>query len=174
MIIHLKQMKRIIILCGLFLLIYLKISAQIITGTYAIQNIKTGKNLRPYEAGRQDGNKIVLYDHVEWKCMTWNFINVEGNAYQLKNLFTSKTFEPAGSPKAGCNLDQQKLVPGNLAQAWEFVGAGNESYNIRLKGTELYITVADASGTTNSSIILQTKQNSDLQLWRLVKQNPSF
>ena len=154
-------MKRIIILSGLIFFICLKVLAQTINGTYAIQNVKTGKNLRPYEAGRQDGNQIVLYDHVEWKCMTWDFMNAEGNTYQLKNLLTSKTFEPSGPPKAGCSLEQQKLVLDNLAQEWDFIGAGKESYNIRLKGTELYITVGDASGKTNSAIILQPKQNSE-------------
>ncbi len=41
-----------------------------IKSTYAVQNVKTGKNLRPYNAGIDNGNKIVLYNHHEWKCMT--------------------------------------------------------------------------------------------------------
>ena len=105
--------------------------------------------------------------------MTWDFIHVKDNIYQLKNLFTLKTFQPAGNPKAGSTLDQQVLVSGNAQQEWEFIPAGDNSYFIRLKGTELYISLSEASGKTNSSIILQTKQNSDLQIWKLVKQNPS-
>jgi hypothetical protein len=166
-------MKRIITLLGLTLLFSLNIMSQVITGTYAIQNVKTGKNLRPYEAGGQDGNRIVLYDHVEWKCMTWDFIQVNDNTYQLKNLFTSKTFQPAGNAVAGCTLEQKKIVSGNAVQEWEFISAGNGTFYIRLRGTELYITLADASGKTNSAIILQPKNNPDLQLWKLVKQNPS-
>ena len=165
-------MKRMIFLCVLCVGFFLNAAAQTIIGTYAIQNVKTGKNLRPYEAGKQDGNKIVLYNHVEWKCMTWDFIHVKDNIYQLKNLFTLKTFQPAGNPKAGSTLDQQVLVSGNAQQEWEFIPAGDNRYFIRLKGTELYISLSDASGKTNSSIILQTKQNSDLQIWKLVKQNP--
>lgn len=154
--------------------ISLNLTAQTISGTYAIQNIKTGKNLRPFEAGSQDGNKIVLYNHVEWKCMTWDFIHVDGDIYQLKNLFTSKTFQPLGNTSAGCTLEQRKLVPGSVGQEWEFIRAGKESYYIRLKGTELYITISDASGMVNSSIILQPKKDIDLQLWKLVRQNPTI
>ena len=154
--------------------ISINLTAQRISGTYAIQNIKTGKNLRPFEAGSQDGNKIVLYNHVEWKCMTWDFIHTDGDTYQLKNLFTSKTFQPLGNSSAGCTLEQQKLIPGRVVQEWEFVREGKDSYYIRLKGTELYITISDASGKTNSSIILQPKRDTDLQLWKLVGQNPTM
>lgn len=167
-------MKKIILLCSLFILLSLNLISQVISGTFAIQNTKTGKNLRPYDAGRQNGNKIVLYDHVEWKCMTWDFIHVTDNTYQLKNLFTSKTFQPVGKAESGCTLDQQVIVSGSPVQEWEFIDTGNKNYNIRLKGTELYITLSDASGKTNSDIILKSKQNSDLQSWKLVKQNPSF
>jgi hypothetical protein len=160
-------------LCSLVFLFSMNSITQAINVTYAIQNVKTGKNLRPYEAGGQDGNKIVLYNHVEWKCMTWNFINISGNTYQLKNLFTSKTFQPAGDAKDGCTLEQQKLVSGNAVQEWEFISAGKDSYLIRLKGTELYITLSDPLGKTNSAIVLKPKTSSDLQLWKLVKQNPS-
>ena len=167
-------MKRTIFLCSLAFLFSMNAMTQAINGTYAIQNVKTGKNLRPYEAGGQDGNKIVLYNHVEWKCMTWNFINIKDNTYQLKNLFTSKTFQPSGDAKAGCTLEQQKLVSGNSAQEWEFIPSWDDSYLVRLRGTELYITLSDASGKTNSAIVLLPKTSSDLQLWRLVKQNPSM
>jgi hypothetical protein len=166
-------MKKTITLCILALCVSLNVMAQTINGTFAIQNVRTGKNLRPFEAGSQDGNKIVLYNHIEWKCMTWDFINIKDNTYQLKNLFTSKTFQPEGNAIAGCALNQQKLIAGSPAQQWEFVPAGDNNYYIRLKGTELYITLSDASGKTNSAIVLQPKQNSDLQLWRLVRQNPT-
>jgi len=153
------------------LLIITSASAQIISGTYAIQNTKSGKNLRPYEAGSQDGNSIVLYNHVEWKCMTWNFINVEGNTYQLKNLYTSKTFQPKEVPvKTGSSLVQEPISKSALQQ-WEFIKTGNNSYYIRPKGTELYITAL--SDQTNSDIILKEKRSDDSQLWRLVEQHPN-
>jgi hypothetical protein len=165
-------MKRLLtIFFGNLLLISI-ISAQTIDGTYAIQNTVTGKNLRPFDAGGQNGNRIVLYNHVEWKCMTWQFINVTENTYQLKNLFTSKTFQPKESSfKSGSSLEQQPLST-SLMQQWEFIKAPDESYMIRLKGTELYITAT--SDKTNSDIILLERQSNSLQSWRLVAQNPDM
>ncbi len=138
---------------------------------YAIQNVKTGKNLRPYNAGVEDGNKIVLYNHAEWKCMTWQFIQVEGETYQLKNLYTSKTLQPSSMPESGVALWQQPLGS-DILQYWEFIEQPDNKYLIRLKDTDLYITIS--SDKTNSSIILMPKQNSSNQQWKLVEQNPRF
>lgn len=103
-------MKKIFLLvAGIFLLSSFT-AAQTISETYDIQNTVTGKNLRPYEAGDQNGNRIVLYDHVEWKCMTWKFISSGGNTYQLKNLFTSKSIQSKEMPaKEGSTLEQQPI-----------------------------------------------------------------
>jgi hypothetical protein len=103
------------------LLIVASASSQTIIGTYAIQNTTSGKNLRPYEAGGQNGNRIVLYSHVEWKCMTWDFINLGDNIYQLRNLFTSKTFQPKEtSVKSGSSLEQQPISK-SVLQQWGLV-----------------------------------------------------
>ena len=165
-------MKNILLLvAGIFFLSSFT-AAQTISGTYAIQNSVTGKNLRPYDAGSQNGNRIVLYDHVEWKCMTWKFISMGDNTYQLKNLFTSKTFQPKEMPaKDGSTLEQQP-ISNTDSQLWEFIGAPDNSFYIRLKGTELYVTTS--SSQTNTNIILQKKQGNAMQLWRLVAQNPSM
>lgn len=142
-----------------------------IKSTYAVQNVKTGKNLRPYNAGIDDGNKIVLYNHHEWKCMTWQFIQVEGETYQLKNLYTSKTLQPSSKPESGVTLWQQPLKNNSL-QYWEFIKQPDETYLIRLKNTNFYVTIS--SDKANSPIILMPKQNSSSQQWKLVKQNPWF
>ena len=75
-----------------------------LTRSFAIQNVQTGKNIRPYNSGTSNGNRIVLYDHNEWKCLTYEFIHVEKNIYQLKNLYTQKTFEPSSSLQSGVSL----------------------------------------------------------------------
>jgi hypothetical protein len=68
--------------------------AQVIHGTYAIKNEQTGMLLRIKDANGKNGTPLVAYNPVNWKCMTWDFKHVEGQTYQLKNLFTSKTFQP--------------------------------------------------------------------------------
>lgn len=145
------------------------IKAQTINGTYAIQNVQTGKNLRPYAAGKGDGNPLVLYNHHKWKCMTWEFIHMEGETYQLKNLYTAKTFQPSSKTEEGVSLWQQPIKEENQ-QYWEFIEQADNTYLIRLKGTDLYVTAS--SDKTNSNIILMPKQNSVAQQWKLIKQKP--
>ena len=165
-------MKKLLLILLVNILMIDVATSQIIQGTFAIQNITTGKNLRPYDAGNQNGNRIVSYNHVEWKCMTWDFKHIGDSTYQLKNLFTSKTFQGKETPaKQGTKLEQQPLST-SAAQHWTFIKIAKNTYNIRLKGTELYITAS--SSDTNSDIILQGKQKNALQSWKLVAQNPNM
>src|SRR5262245_58818336 len=98
----------------------INVNAQTIEGRFAIQNIQTEKNIRPFEAKKDDGNKVILYNHHWWKCMTWEFINVKDNVYQLKNRYTFKTFEPSATAKTGVSLWQQPLKE-DQTQYWEFI-----------------------------------------------------
>lgn len=139
--------------------------------TYAIQNVSTGKDIRVLNVGVKDGTKVILYTHNEWECLTWQFIQLEDSTYLLKNLCTQKTFEPSSVPKAGVDLWQKSLGGSNL-QHWEFIKQADDTHLIRLKNTELYLTATSADD--NSSIVLMPKQDSDKQLWRLIKQNPIY
>jgi hypothetical protein len=89
--------------------------------------------------------------------MTWDFIHVEGQSYQLKNLFTGKTFQPKNKIAEGSSLEQQPLSTEAANQQYEFIQIKNDVYIIKLKGTELYVTPADKNGSTNSEIILEKK-----------------
>lgn len=136
--------------------------------TFAVQNVKTGMNIRPYNAGIDDWVKMIQYKHADWECMTWQFIQVEDGSYLLKNLYTHKTFQPAAA-EAGVALWQQPLEA-NRYQYWELIKNSDETCLIRLKGTELYVTVLSAE--SNSSVILMPLQNSLEQQWRLIEQHP--
>ena len=139
--------------------------------TYAIQNVKTGKDIRVHNAGIDDEARIILYPHHNWECMTWQMIRLEGNTYLLKNLYTQKTFLPSSSPDSGVWLWQKPLGGDNL-QYWEFLKQPDGTYLIRLAGTELYITIS--SGKNNADIILGQMKNSDEQKWKLIEQHPIF
>lgn len=142
-----------------------------ISGAFAIRNIETGKDIRPYNADTANDNDIILYPHHKWKCLTWEFAHIDGVAYQLKNLYTGKTFEPASSTEDGVALWQQP-INGESGQYWEFIEQEDESYLIRLLDTDLYITVS--SSKTNSAIVLMPIQDSDAQKWTLIEQYPRF
>ena len=139
------------------------------TNTYAIQNVGMGKDIRVHNAENEDGAKIILYSHNNWECMTWQLIGLEDNTFLLKNLYTQKSFQPSSSPKAGVDLWQQTLG-GSRLQYWEFLEQPDQSFRIRLKDTELYLTAT--SDENDSAIVLMPEQDSEKQLWRLIRQNP--
>ena len=146
---------------------------QIIKGTYAIKNVATGLLLRIKDANKKDGTPLVAYSPVNWKCMTWEFQQVEGQTYQLKNLFTGKTFQANGTPAENVNLVQRPLV-GSEQQQYEFLPAGDSTFFIRLKGTGFYLTPSDTQGGVNSEIILAGKNNDKSQQWTIYRQDPAF
>lgn len=137
--------------------------------TYAIQNVATGNALRPKNANYENGVELISYPLKNWECITWEMIEIDTNTYLLKDLFTEKTFQPKSEPKEGVGLWQQSLG-GTALQHWEFLKQTEETYLIRLKGTELYLTTS--SDKTDSAIILMPKLNNKTQFWKLIRQTP--
>lgn len=149
--------------------------AQVITGTYAIKNEQTGMLIRIKDANSKNGTPLVAYSPVNWKCMTWDFKHVEGTTYQLKNLFTGKTFQSKdGTPAEGVILEQQPLVMTQANQQYDFIEVKKDVYLIRAKGTELYITPVDKDGATDTGITLAKKNGSKLQQWAIYEQKPTM
>lgn len=147
--------------------------SQEIQGTYAIKNSETGMLLRIKDAQRSNGTPLVAYPAVNWKCVTWDFKHVDGQHYQLENLFTGKTFQ-AIDPTTGSALQQQTLVAKQSNQQYEFIPAGKNVFLIRLKGTDLYVTPSDANGDINSTIVLANKNSGKLQQWMIYEQKPTM
>lgn len=147
--------------------------SQVISGTFAIKNIQTDMVLRIEEANRNNGTSLVAYHPVNWKCVTWEFHHVENNTYQLKNLFTGKTFQPVETAD-NIYLEQQPLLNPNKSQQYEFISVADNQYFIKLKDTELYLTPSDIDKTVNSRIILAKKTGGKDQLWMIHKQTPKM
>ncbi len=148
---------------------------QEIKGTFAIKNVQTGMLLRPLDANNKNETPIVAYSPTNWKCMTWDFTQVEGNTYYLRNLLTKKTFQPSnGQLSEGMSLEQQPVDEHSKLQQWEFIPAGKNSFTIRLKGTGYYLTPSEESGSTNSKIILSSKRPDKLQYWTIYEQHPTM
>ncbi len=138
--------------------------------TFAIQNVGSGKNLRPFEAGRHDGNRVVLYDHHWWRCLTWSFTRVGEDRFRLTNFYTGHTLAAASSLAVEIPLVQRESPSEDTL--WELVAQLGGAYAIRLAGTELYITAS--SPETNSAITLSPFTDDDSHKWRLVPQRPWF
>lgn len=137
--------------------------------TYAIQNIETGLNIRPFDATIYNETPVIQYTHQNWECISWEFIKLEDNTFLLKNLYTEKTFQPKSAPKEGVEIWQQSLG-GTKWQYWEFIKQHDGTYLIKLKDYDLYLTAG--SKELNSPIILKSLQNSNTQKWKLIRQNP--
>lgn len=134
--------------------------AQTIHGTYAIKNVATGMVLRIKDANTANGTPIVPYSPVNWKCVTWDFKNIEGQTYQLKNLFSGKTLQQKGAA-----LEEQPIAN----QQYEFLPGEKNSYLIRVEGTEMYITQGE-----DEIILAAKKKDVQSQSWTLVEQHPTM
>lgn len=148
--------------------------AQDIKGNYAIKNVQTGMLLRIKDANSKNGTPIVAYYPENWKCMTWNFKKTEANTYQLQNLFSNKTLQPISAAAANVAFEEQPLVSGDAKQQYEFIKVKKDTYMIKLKGTDLYVTPADGKGSVNSAIILAAKRTTPGQLWNIYEQAPTM
>lgn len=148
--------------------------AQNIKGTYAIQNVQTGMYLRIKDANSKDGTPIVAYSPVNWKCVTWDFQQQDGQTYALVNLFSRKTMQPKGDAANGVSLEERPVAASSASQQYEFIPVEKGTYMIRFKGTELYVTPADEQGAENTATILAPKRNSKLQYWTLHEQHPTM
>lgn len=166
-------MKKLILLAA-FVLNAAFVFAQDIKGNYAIKNVHTGMLLRIKDANSKNGTPIVAYYPENWKCMTWNFKKTDANTYQLQNLFSSKTLQPISSAAANVAFEEQPLVAGAQQQQYEFIAIKKDTYMVKLKGTDLYLTPADAKGTVNSAIILAPKKGTPDQLWSIYEQAPTM
>lgn len=156
-------------------LIVTSIHAQdIIKGTYAIKNVLTGMVLRIKDANSKAGTPIVAYDPVNWKCVTWDFQHVDGQTYQLKNLFSGKTMQPINATAAdGIAMEEQPMNNSDVQQ-YEFIPVEKSIYLIKIKGKDLYVTPSDKDGKVNSQIILAKKDGSKLQQWTINEQHPTM
>ncbi len=145
-----------------------------IKGNYAIRNADNGMLLRVKDANGKNGTPLVCYYPENWKCMTWEFKSQGDNVYQLRNLFTSKTFMPQLTAAAGVSMEEQPLVIGNAEQQYEFEKAGEKTYRIKLKGTSLYLTPANKSKDANVPVILAAKTDDKNQQWTIYEQSPTM
>ncbi|RFM32598.1 RICIN domain-containing protein [Chitinophaga silvisoli] len=140
-------------------------SAQTIHGTYAIKNVASGMVLRIKDANTANGTPIVPYSPVNWKCVTWDFRNVEGQTYQLKNLFSGKTLQAKTAASEGVTLEEQPIAD----QQYELLPGEKNTYLIRVKGTELYITQGE-----DNIVLAAKKKDLKSQSWILVEQHPTM
>lgn len=142
-----------------------------IAGTFAIRNVKSGLQLRVKDAAGANGTPLVMYNPIEWKCMTWDFRAAGGSSYQLENVLTKKTVQQKNTGE-NSTLEEQPLTEKSAAQLYEFLPADKDRYRIKLKSADLYLT--DVQGEVNAPVVLAKKADSPAQLWTLHEQHPTL
>ena len=166
-------MKKYLFIIALLSVFTITVVAQTIKGNFAIKNVQTSLLLRIKDANTKNGTPLVGYTPQNWKCMTWNFKHIEGNTYELQNLFSAKTFIPvSGKAADGIALEEQPLPAANKTQQYEFIAVDNSAYLIKLKDTDLYITAT--SSDVNAAIIMAKKSASQNQQWTIYNQEPTM
>lgn len=148
--------------------------AEVQPGIYSLRNQESGLLLRPRDAGRKDGNTMVLYPEYNWKCLKWDVAPTD-HGCTLRNLFTDKTFQPADfSPKAGMPVLQQTIDPAEKLQRWEILPSADGYVKIRLAGTDLYLMPATPNAEVNTALVLGPWKNLPAQHWKMeAKERPS-
>ncbi len=89
-------------------------------------------------------------------------------------MLTNKTFQPVAAANSDVAFDEQPLVPNDAKQQYEFIPVKKDTYLIKLKGTDLYVTPADPKGEANSAIVLAAKKGTPDQQWFIYEQAPTM
>lgn len=134
--------------------------------TYAMQNVGNDKVLRVLDAGTADSVPIILYSLHNWECIMWQVIALEDGSCLLKNLYSQKAMEA----NLNDNTLWQQTMGGTSRQYWVMEALGEETFRLRLRDSNLYLTAT--SSETNSEPKLLSATDDENQLWRLVRQTP--
>lgn len=141
--------------------------------TYQIRNAKYSELLRPRDANSANGTLIVLYPAQPWKCMTWRLKPAGESAFQLKNLFTSKTFSTSADTNAPRRLVTQVPLAGDAGGSqWQFTKLVDGNYKITEVNSGQALTAVKADGGSEAEIVVASWQNQDEQKWILEKIDP--
>ncbi|TDW61597.1 ricin-type beta-trefoil lectin protein [Novosphingobium sp. PhB55] len=136
--------------------------------TFAIQNVETGKNIRPKGGRSFEGNSVVVYNLHKWGCLTWRYVPAADGSVLLANVYSKKMLGVSGQTTPGATLAQYARSSSSVS--WDIEEHADGSFLIRLHGTQLYVTAT--SGEINSAVVLAPPNGSNLQNWRLIKQKP--
>jgi hypothetical protein len=139
--------------------------------TFQVRNKKFTDLLRPEDASSADGTRIVLYPRQHWKCLTWSFHPAGESAFQLQNLYTSKTFAADSAENAKLFLKQVPFAknPGERP-TWKVVRLADGTVKITDAKSGKALTAVP--GDHGTGVMLADWQDTDEQKWELLKIDP--
>lgn len=134
-----------------------------------IQNKVSGNVLRPKDASWGNNIPIVLFNDINWACVTWDFVKTSENAYILVNQYTNKSFKPKdATPVIGTQVVQTSYDISKPELTWEFILLENGYYKIKCGKKDLFLSSISVEGKEGSLVILKKWENKPEQMWKLI------
>jgi len=142
--------------------------------TYQIRNVKYSELLRPRDANNAIGTPIVLYPAQPWKCMTWRLEPTGKSAFQMKNLFTSKTISAGANTNAAQRFVAQVPLVRDAggSPSWQFTQLADGNYKITEPNSGQALTAIKTEGGSEVKVVVVPWQNQAEQKWILEKIDP--
>ena len=145
-----------------------------LAGSFQVRNQKYGDLLRPEEANRADGTRIVLYPAQPWKCMTWKLQGSGDPGFQLQNHFTGKTFAAeAGADKAEPAVTQVPFSKKPEERpTWQLLKLTDGTYRITDPKSGKALTAVKEEAGSGVKIVARAWREGADQKWELIEIDP--
>ena len=142
--------------------------------TYQVRNQKYRELLRPRDANGANGTRLVLYPPQPWKCMTWRLQPAGEATFQVKNIFTSKTFAAEATTNQAHQAVIQVPMKKDAAEipTWQFAKLEDGSYKITDAKSGKALTAVKDANDDEVKIAVEPWRNKDEQKWELQKIDP--
>ena len=138
-----------------------------------IRNVKYAGLLRPEDANSANGTRIVLYPAQPWKCMTWKLIPAGDDAFQLRNHFTSKTFDAMGTNQVSPVVQVPFVKDARAWPVWKFIKLADGTCEISDIKTGRVLTAKKDEDGGSPKITLETWREQPEQKWELIETDPA-
>jgi hypothetical protein len=139
--------------------------------SYQIRNVKYSDLLRPEDANSANGTRIVLYPAQPWKCMTWKLLPAGADTFQLRNHFTSKTFDGSSTNEVSPVVQVPFVKDAAARPAWRFTKLPDGTYQIADTKTGRVLTAEKERGS--AKIALEPWHEQPAQKWELIEIDPA-
>ena len=139
--------------------------------SYQIRNLKYSDLLRPEDANSANGTRIVLYPAQPWKCMTWKLFPAGADTFQVRNHFTSKTFNCTSTNDVSPVVQVPFTKDAALRPTWRFIKLPDGTCEIADPKTGHVLTAEQDGGS--AKITLAPWHELPEQKWELIEINPA-
>ncbi len=140
----------------------------ILSGSYEIVSMPTGKVLEVPEGPTSNGTLIQQNALSGYEQQQWHFIQTGDGFYEIQNALTGKVLDVIGGSRTGGTLVQQWDYLGATNQQWQLLLIDDVHYAITNRNSGLSLDVRDGSTTNGAAVQQWTYLGNPQQLWVMV------